>query len=126
MTNSDPDVLTLLQDRTEGDFAASNGAQVTMRALGERALPGLIEAVERTDVPLPHQWEAVNALAEIGAAAVEGLIVVLMPRTLPSNSGGLPEKRLATLAPLGSLQRLRCCVRWLIPIRRRGGLLLMR
>jgi HEAT repeat protein len=74
---TDPDVLTLLRDRTEGDFAASNGAQVAMRALGERALPGLIEAVERSDVPLPHQWEAVNALAEIRAPAVEGLIGVL-------------------------------------------------
>ncbi len=77
MTNSTPGVLTLLRDRTRGDFTASNGAQIAMRALGERALPGLLDAVQRSDVPLQFQWEAVNALAEIGASAVEGLIAVL-------------------------------------------------
>lgn len=82
------EIIRLLKDRVNrSDFAISNRAQTALRRMGEAALPRLLEVITQPEVDnLQLHWEAVNALAEIGAAAAKPLFRWLTNPTLGSGT----------------------------------------
>ncbi len=74
----DAETLALLHGYLSADFAAVKAADTARRTVDERSLPGLLAVIGLPAGPsLALHWAAVNALAEIGAPAVPGLLTIL-------------------------------------------------
>jgi|GEM_PF-1075766 len=99
MANNDQVVALLRTRHTARTFDASDAACNTLRALGSAALPGLLHAISQPGNPnLALHWEDVIGLADLGAAAVDGLSDLLVSPQTPT------EARWAIGEALGYIQ----------------------